>query len=94
MGCEQAHLTHFCYPITLVLHQHLNSNVTSTEIQTKHEGNISTCHRTLFSDYSNQAHGGGRVVSASGSETSVSSSTPTSAIIYDAYTFIIKKRLL
>ena len=31
-------------------------------------------------------HGGGRVVSASGSETSVSSSTPTSAIIYDAYT--------
>ena len=31
------------------------------------------------------AHGGGRVVSASGSETSVSSSTPTSAIIYDKY---------
>ena len=36
------------------------------------------------------AHGGGRVVSASGSETSVSSSMPTSAIIYDAYTSIIK----
>ena len=35
---------------------------------------------------------GGRVVSASGSETSVSSSTPTSAIIYDAYTSIIKKK--
>ena len=33
--------------------------------------------------------GGGRVVSASGSETSVSSSTPTSAIIYDAYTIYI-----
>ena len=31
-----------------------------------------------------------RVVSASGSETSVSSSTPASAIIYDAYTSIIK----
>ena len=37
------------------------------------------------------AHGGGRVVSASGSETSVASSTPASAIIYDAYTSIIKK---
>ena len=35
---------------------------------------------------------GGRVVSASGSETSVSSSMPTSAIIYDAYTSIIKKK--
>ena len=35
--------------------------------------------------------GGGRLVSASGSETSVSSSTPASAIIYDAYTSIIKK---
>ena len=34
---------------------------------------------------------GGQVVSASGSETSVSSSTPTSAIIYDGYTSIIKK---
>ena len=40
----------------------------------------------------NCAHGGGRVVSASGSETSVWSSTPASAIIYDAYTFIIKKK--
>ena len=39
-----------------------------------------------------KAHGGGRVVSASGSETSVSSLTPTSAIIYDAYTSIIKKK--
>ena len=38
-------------------------------------------------------HGGGRVVSASGSETSVLSSTPTSAIIYDAYTSIINKKL-
>ena len=37
------------------------------------------------------AHGGGQVVSASGSETSVWSSTPTSAIIYDAYTSIIYK---
>ena len=35
--------------------------------------------------------GGGRVVSASCSLTSISSSTPTSAIIYDAYTSIIKK---
>ena len=40
----------------------------------------------------NKAHGGGRVVSASDSETSVSSSTPTSAIIYDAYNSIIKKK--
>ena len=38
------------------------------------------------------AHGGGRVVSASGSETSVSGSTPASAIIYDAYTSIKKKK--
>ena len=35
---------------------------------------------------------GGRVVSASDSETSVSSSTPTSAIIYDAYNSILKKK--
>ena len=35
---------------------------------------------------------GGRVVSASGSETSVSSSTPAIAIIYDAYTSVIKKK--
>ena len=32
------------------------------------------------------------VVSASGSETSVSSSTPAIAIIYDAYTSVIKKQ--
>ena len=38
------------------------------------------------------AHGGGRVVSASGSETSVLGSTPASAIIYDAYTSIKKKK--
>ena len=38
------------------------------------------------------AHGGGRVVSASGLNTSVSSSTPASAIIYDAYTSIIKNK--
>ena len=37
-----------------------------------------------------KTNGGGRVVSASASETSVSSSMPTSAIIYDAYTSIIK----
>ena len=35
---------------------------------------------------------GGRVVCASGSETSVLSSTPASAIIYDAYTSIINKK--
>ena len=33
------------------------------------------------------------VVCASGSKTSVSSSTPTSAIIYDAYTSLIKKKM-
>ena len=38
------------------------------------------------------AHGGGRVVSASGSETCVTSSMTTSAIIYDAYTSIKKKK--
>ena len=37
--------------------------------------------------------GGGRVVRASGSETIVLSSMPTSAIIYDAYTFTITKKL-
>ena len=37
--------------------------------------------------------GGGRVVSASGSETCVTSSMPTSAIIYDAYTSIKKKKI-
>ena len=35
---------------------------------------------------------GGRVVSASGSETRDSSSTPASAVIYDAYNSIIKKQ--
>ena len=40
----------------------------------------------------NIAHGGGRVVCVSGSETSVSGSTPASAIIYDAYTSIKKKK--
>ena len=39
------------------------------------------------------SHRCGRVVSASGSETSVSSSMPTSAIICDAYTSIIKKNI-
>ena len=34
----------------------------------------------------------GRVVSASGSETSDSSLMPTSAIIYDAYTSLIQKK--
>ena len=38
------------------------------------------------------AHGGGRVVSASGSKTRDSSSTPASAVIYDAYNTIIKKQ--
>ena len=37
-----------------------------------------------------KSYGGGRVVCASGSKTSVSSATPTSAIIYDAHTSIIK----
>ena len=58
-----------------------------------------TCTKKNITVYSKQqkltlAHGGGRVVSASGSETSVSSSTPASAIIYDAYTSIIKKKKL
>ena len=39
-------------------------------------------------------HGGGRVVSASGSETCVTSSMPTSAIIYDACTSIKKKIII
>ena len=38
------------------------------------------------------AHGGDRVVSARDSETSVSSSTPASAIIYDAYSSIINNK--
>ena len=38
-------------------------------------------------------HKTGRVVSASGSETSVWNSMPTSAIIYDAYTSIIKNKI-
>ena len=38
------------------------------------------------------AHGSGRVLSASESETSVHCSTPASAIIYDACTSIIKKK--
>ena len=37
------------------------------------------------------AHGGDRVISASGSKTSVSSAMATSAIIFDAYTSIIRK---
>ena len=44
----------------------------------------------LISVRRKNAHGGGRVVSASGSETSVWSSMPPSAIIYDAYTSIKK----
>ena len=39
-----------------------------------------------------KTHQGGRVVSASGTETSISSSTPAGAIIYDACTSIIKKK--
>ena len=59
MGCEQAHLTQFCYPIRLVLHQHLNSHIAyilafHLKIQTTHERNISTYHCT-FSDYSDQS---------------------------------------
>ena len=49
--------------------------------------------RLLKNEIQAITHGGGRVVSASGLETSVSSSTPTSAIIYDAYTSIIKNLL-
>ena len=53
------HLTHFCYPIRLVLHQHLNSHVAYPgalpENSTSHECNITTCHCTLFSDYSDQS---------------------------------------
>ena len=44
--------------------------------------------KNLFNE--KQSLEGGRVVSASGSETSVWSSMPTSAIIYDAYTSIKK----
>ena len=45
-----------------------------------------------LASYLISTHGGGRVVSASGSETNVSSLTPTIAIIYDEYTSIIKKK--
>ena len=52
------HLTHFCYTIRLVHHQHLNLQVANPgippEIRTTKEGNISTCHRS-FSDYSDQS---------------------------------------
>ena len=48
-------------------------------------------HLNIFARV-NKKEMGGRMVSASGSETSVSSSMPTSAIIYDAYTSIIKKK--
>ena len=53
---------------------------------------LSANHSSAPSINTRPFHGGGRVVSASGSETSVSSSMPTSAIIYDAYTSIIKKK--
>ena len=55
-------------------------------------GSPSVCLAFEIIERFSEAHGGGRVVSASGSETSVWSSTPTSAIIYDAYSSIIKKK--
>ena len=48
------HLTHFCFPIKLVLHQHLNLHVI-LKIQTTLEKIISNCNRTLFSDYFDQS---------------------------------------
>ena len=62
------------------------------------------CHRTFLSStdlelafssllgHSLAQHGGGRVVSASGSETSVSGLTPASAIIYDAHRLLLYKK--
>ena len=61
-GCEVALTSHICFPIRLVFHQHLNSHIAypgippepsnHPNLQTTHEGNFYTCHRTLFSDYS------------------------------------------
>ena len=55
-GCEVALTSHICYPIRLVFHQHLNLHVAypgiPPESSNTHEGNFYTCHRTLFSDYS------------------------------------------
>ena len=43
----------------LVVHQHMNSHTAilaaHPNLQTAHEGNFCSCHRTLFSDYSNQS---------------------------------------
>ena len=50
------------------------------------------CVQNRKNCFPSAAHGGGRVVSASVSKTSASSSTPASAIIYDACTSIINKK--
>ena len=49
-------------------------------------------HVTCVAHLLHNCDGGGRVVNASVSETSVWSSTPTNAIVCDAYTPIIKKK--
>ena len=50
------HLTHFCYPIRLVLHQQLNSHVAYPDIPPENLNHTrEQYHRTLFSDYSDQS---------------------------------------
>ena len=54
------HLTHFCYPIRLVFHQHLNSQIVYPGISPENSNHIRgqyqhLPYRTLFSDYSDQS---------------------------------------
>ena len=53
------HLTHFCYPIRLVLHQHLNSHVAYPGIPPENSnhtrGQYQHLPSYLFSDYSDQS---------------------------------------
>ena len=54
LHCSLAHLLSH----RLVLHQHLSSHIAypgnPPELSNTHEGNFCTCHRTLFSDYSDR----------------------------------------
>ena len=53
------HLTYFCYPIRLMLHQHLNSHVTYPGIPHENSNHTQAQYQhlpcTLYSDYSDQA---------------------------------------
>ena len=70
----------------------MDSEIKKTYLLLVRKLNIQKHTKKMYMKKCYFAHGGGRVVSASGSETSVSSSMPTSATIYDAYTSIIKKK--